>query len=78
MSSIVNTVSNVSNSDDEWYEEKLVCRCQEVDCHLCLQEEQEQAECQARKEARAAEKARLEEEARKLAEKEQCRKEEEE
>ena len=78
ISSIVNTVSNVSDSDDERYEEELVYRCQEANCRLRLQEEQERAECQARKEARAAEKARLEEEAQKLAEEEQHWKEEEE
>jgi len=78
MSSIVNTISNASDSDDERYEEELVCCRQEADRHLNLQEEQKQAEHQARKEARAAEKARLEEEARKLVEEEQHRKEEEE
>jgi len=54
MSSIVNTISNASDSDDERYEEELVCRRQEADRCLRLQEEQEQAERQARKEARAA------------------------
>ena len=74
MSSIINT----SDSDDERYEEELVCCRQEADCRLHQQEEQERAERQARKEARVAEKARLEEEARKLAEEvERCRKEEE-
>jgi len=78
MSSIVNTISNASDSDDERYEKELVCCRQEADRHLNLQEEQKQAEHQARKEARAAEKARLEEEARKLVEEEQYWKEEEE
>jgi len=78
MSSIVNTISNASDSDDERYEEELVRRCQEADHRLRLQEEQERAECQARKEARAAEKIRLEEEAWKLVEEEQRRKEEKE
>jgi len=62
MSSIVNTISNVSNSDDERYKEELVCCRQEADRCLCLQKEQERAERQARKEARAAKKARLKEE----------------
>jgi len=53
MSSIVNIISNASDSDDEQYEKELVCRRQEADRCLCLQEEQEQVECQARKEARA-------------------------
>jgi len=78
MSSIVNTISNASDSDDERYEKELVCRRQEADHHLRLQEEQERVEHQARKEARAAKKARLEEEAQKLVEEEQRWKEEEE
>jgi len=78
MSSIINNVSNASDSDDERYEEKLVCHRQEADRHLRQQEEQERAERQARKEARVAEKARLEEKARKLVEEaERHRKEEE-
>jgi len=75
---ITNTISNASDLDDEQYEKELVRRRQETDCYLCLQEEQERAERQARKEARATEKARLKEEAQKLAEEKQHRKEEEE
>ena len=78
MSSIVNTISNTSDSDDERYEKELVCRRQEADRRLHLQEEQEWAERQARKEARATKKARLEEEAQKLVEEEQRQKEEKE
>jgi len=74
MSSIVNTVSNVSDSDNKQYEEELVRCRQEADRCLCLQEEQERAEHQARKEARAAEKVRLEEEQRRKEEEEQCQK----
>ena len=60
---INNSILNASDSDDEWYEEELVCCHQEYDHYLCLQEEQEWAKHQARKEARATEKMRLEEEA---------------
>jgi len=74
MSSIVNTVSNVSDSDNKQYKEELVRCRQEADRRLCLQEEQERAEHQARKEARAAEKVRLEEEQRRKEEEEQCQK----
>jgi len=78
MSSIINNVSNASDSDDERYEEELVCHRQEADRHLRQQEEQERAERQARKETRVAEKARLEEEAWKLVEEAERRRKEEE
>jgi len=78
MSSIINNLPNASDSDDERYEEELVCRCQEADRRLRQQEEQERAEHQARKKARVAKKARLEEEARKLAEEVKHRRKEEE
>jgi len=74
----MSSLGNISDSDDERYEANLAKKRAEAEAFLREQERKEQADCQARKEARIAKKARLEEEAWKLAEEDQCRKQEEE
>ena len=67
---------NMSDSDDEWYEQELVKRRQEAEARLREEEEQQRAERRARKEAKAAEKKRQEEELRRRAEEERRQKKE--
>jgi len=74
----MSSLGNISDSDDERYETNLAKKRAEAEAFLREQEQKERAERQARKEARIAEKVRLEEEARKLAEEDQCWKQEEE
>jgi len=74
----MSSIGNFSDSDDERYEANLAKKRAEAEALLREQEQKERVERQAKKEARIAEKARLEEEAWKLAEEEQCRKQDEE
>jgi len=67
---------NISDSDDERYEQELIKRREEAEARLWEEEEQQQAERRARKEAKAAEKRRQEEELQRQAEEERRQKEE--
>jgi len=69
----INT-GNISDSDDERYEQELVKRREEAEARLQEEEEQQRAEQRARKEAKAAEKRRQEEELRRRAEEERRQK----
>ena len=64
---------NMSDSDDERYEQKLVKRREEAEARLREEEEQQRAERRARKEVRAAERRRQEKELRRRAEEEEAR-----
>jgi len=73
----MSSLGNIPDSDER-YKANLAKKHAEAEALLREQEQKECTEHQARKEAKIAERARLEEEARKLAEQEQCRKQEEE
>ena len=63
---------NLSDSDDERYEQELVKRREEAEARLREEEEQQRVEQRARKEARAAERRRQEEELRRRTEEEEA------
>jgi len=70
-------IANLSDSDDESYEARLVRRHTEAETLLQQQKEMERFERQARKEAKMAEQKRLEEEVQKKQEEEETRQREE-
>ena len=69
---------NMSDSDDERYEQELIKRREKTEARLREEEEQQRVEQRARKEARAVERRRQEEELRRRAEEEEVRRREEE